>query len=443
MFKTGYVQDMNDKKIKLYSPEIDRVLETVENKRTFDIANEEKSYKSKKTATILQEIFNQIQNIKPEENGPDKTWSIWLRSHRGPLSAFADYEEYQEMKENGEIDDLEDLKSLWKAFYPEKIKWHMVSFVLYDRNFFVTFDSKVQIKINLDSYKLNGTRFKDSIKIKFLTWLSEEIKSEINKFCKDPKSYNKCLSKNLPLSKRFGKIKRMILWEKSENVNRLDEELGLSNLKKFENAVKKIDKEKTIKKITADDYFHFCEICYDANQYFQRSEKINPREKYRRMADGRDEGLLKVDGSSQKAFIRWYNNRFAGGHPWEICRGGNSTHISLMVSKEKEGWKLFLQGYSRIRVVETAKMAIALFENKTPYVLINANQIINMIKGKDTVGIVPENITPRYCHSYFPEEDEIFDFINPWYDKELEKIIKKYAEWYPVNTLKINNKPKI
>lgn len=38
---------------------------------------------------------------------------------------------------------------------------------------------------------------------------------------------------------------------------------------------------------------------------------------------------------------------------------------------------------------------------------------------------------------YFPEKDGIFDFMNPWYDKELEKIIKQYAEWYPIKKLEL------
>lgn len=63
-----------------------------------------------------------------------------------------------------------------------------------------------------------------------------------------------------------------------------------------------------------------------------------PEDKYRKMADGRDEELLEVEGDTQQAFAEWFNNRFRIGHPWKICRGGNETHISLMVHKDNYGW---------------------------------------------------------------------------------------------------------
>jgi len=41
-----------------------------------------------------------------------------------------------------------------------------------------------------------------------------------------------------------------------------------------------------------------------------------------------------------------------------------------------------------------------------------------MINGADYIGIVPEGIFPRYCHSMFPRED-IIDFLNlPWEERD-------------------------
>ncbi len=134
------------------------------------------------------------------------------------------------------------------------------------------------------------------------------------------------------------------------------------------------------------------------------------RDKYKKMADGRDEGLLDIDGDSGKTFEKWYLDKTVRvGHPWEICRGGNSTHISLIVHKGKDGWQLYLAGSSRARVVE----------------------------GSDYCGIVPKSMIPKYCHSCFPEEDEIIDFINPWHDKGVIEVIKEYATWYPLDKLEL------
>ena len=157
------------------------------------------------------------------------------------------------------------------------------------------------------------------------------------------------------------------------------------------------------------------------------------------MADGRDEGLLEISGDSQKAFEEWYEKRSYMGHPWEICRGGNTTHISFTVHRYEKGWKLYLSGSSAGRVVETSKMAVALFEHEIPFILADAEQMLSMLKGNDYLGIVPEGIIPKYCHSYFPDEDNIHDFINPWYDKDIVKAIEKYAEWYPVEIIEIKS----
>lgn len=424
------------KKVKLYAPEIDNIIERYGNRGLSSTTMTDEWYQSKKTADFLRNILNVLQYIKTNEDDQDKIWSLWIQIERGPLSAFISDEEYNEMKETGEIENFEDVQSLWKSYYPEKTKWYKMSFILYEREFFVIFDSKLQVKIDLTTGKLTGDRLDDE-HIKFFTWLFTEIENQVNTFRNDPIGYNRFISEHLPLRKRFGKIKRMTLWNNIKGIDRLDEEFGRDNLKKFEKVVKVVKEEKFIKEITADDYFRYCAICYDANEYFQNLKQLTPRDKYRRMADGRDEGLLDIQGNSQKVFETWYKNRFHGGHPWEICRGGNTTHITLMVHRGNEGWKLYLHGSSRTRVIETAKMAIALFEHNIPFILGDAEQMIHMLKGVDYLGIVPEDVIPKYCHSYFPEKDKIHDFINPWHDENIVKTIEKYAEWYPVETLEI------
>ena len=57
------------------------------------------------------------------------------------------------------------------------------------------------------------------------------------------------------------------------------------------------------------------------------------------------------------------------------------------------------------------------------------------LKGIDYLGIVPEDVTPKYCQSFFPKEDQIIEFINPWHDDEIVKVIKEFSDWYPVDIL--------
>jgi len=61
--------------------------------------------------------------------------------------------------------------------------------------------------------------------------------------------------------------------------------------------------------MTANDFFSYCEICYDANDYFSKSDQgLTPLQKYRDMADGRDVGLCSIEGNSEVAFNEWYHH---------------------------------------------------------------------------------------------------------------------------------------
>jgi hypothetical protein len=82
-------------------------------------------------------------------------------------------------------------------------------------------------------------------------------------------------------------------------------------------------------------------------------------------------------------------------------------------------------------------MAIALFDNNIPFILTDVQGLLHMLEGSDYCGIVPKSMMPKYCHNCFPEEDEIIDFINPWHDKEVIEVIKKYATWYPIDKLEL------
>lgn len=425
---------MHAKVKKLFSPEIDAIVERFGSSA---IGHREHSYEAKKVAAILHNLFASIQPIKPKIDFRDKIWSLWIRSERGPRSAFADDEEYQELLDLGEISSPADLEAMWQSYYPEPEKWHKVTLLQYEREFVLTLDSKLQIQMHLDTDRLSGADLDGDAQIEFLRWLRSEIENLVARITADPDGYHQFLTENLPLRKRYGKIKRTLLWEHVKGIDRLDQELGEANIEKFEQVVQAMNEEKLLTAMTADDFFRYCEICYDANDYFPNSKAITPKEKYRKMADGRDDGLLEVPGDQPQALAEWYETHPRVGHPWEICRGGNSTHISLQAHRDPNGWKLYLAGSSRVRAVETAKMAIALFAHQIPFILVDAEPMARMFRGQDFVGIVSEGIIPRYCHHYFPAEDQIHDIINPWLDEEVANVVSQYAEWYPLDMLAV------
>lgn len=191
--------------------------------------------------------------------------------------------------------------------------------------------------------------------------------------------------------------------------------------------------------MTSGDFYRYCEICYetqDYNYYGKNRIKLSPKEKYLSQADGRDCGMRSIDGDDPEAFEKWYEvDSRCGGHPWEICRGGNSTHISLYVKRESNGWRLILDGSSRVRVAETVTMAVELHKKGIPIDVNEKKEILRMIKGEDFLGVVPHDVTPKYCHGSFPAEDNIIDFVNPWFNPEVEKVIKEKAVWYPIKPL--------
>lgn len=101
----------------------------------------------------------------------------------------------------------------------------------------------------------------------------------------------------------------------------------------------------------------------------------------------------------------------------------------------EKGWKLRLAGSSSVRVVETVKMALALYINNISFVLEKAEEILRMIKGIDFIGIVPETIIPRYCYGFFHDEDRINDFVNLGFERVKEIIEKSY--WYPIEEVRL------
>jgi hypothetical protein len=80
-------------------------------------------------------------------------------------------------------------------------------------------------------------------------------------------------------------------------------------------------------------------------------------------------------------------------------------------------------------------MALALYNDRIPFTLEKAEEILRMIKGIDHIRIVPETLIPVYCHSIFPSEDRINYFMNLGFERT-EKIIKR-AKWYPVEEIRL------
>jgi hypothetical protein len=258
------------------------------------------------------------------------------------------------------------------------------------------------------------------------------VKEIVYSIVQDTIKYNNRIEERLSKRNRVGRISRQDYWDAVPDARRLDKELGDEKIRKLREILFDIEGEPDLRIMTAIEFFTICSICYDSNKELPYDPKWTPKKKYEIHADMRDEGLTEIDEASEDAFREWYRSKRFGGHPWEICRGGSTTHISLRVREtENEKWQLILARSSFARVIETVNMALALHAHFVPFHLANAREIIRMVTGNDYLGLVPEGVRPKYCHDLFPEHDRIIDFMDPWFDGSCEPF-QKFIYWYPL-----------
>jgi hypothetical protein len=377
-------------------------------------------------------LVHELKKLKTQ--GEDGFRSLFIQAERGDISNFGDYEEYLQ---EGEVEHYEDFVELYESEYPDAVKWYTLSFSEYQNVYYIAIDGSLTIQANAADFQKDLQHSHDEL----CDWLYQKVNSTVKKLAENADEYNAYVENNLSYRKRYGKLLRSDYWSiNQEEKDYFASDFADEDIKRFkkiaETSVLKTHKNK-IKRMNAGDFFGFCKICYEANDYFSKQNKpLDAKEMYLNMADGRDCGLRSICTDSDAVFLQWHTNEsHCGGHPWEICRGGNSTHISLYVHREANEWMIILAGSSRTRAVETIRMALALHKNNIPFNLRDADELYRMLTGQDFIGIVPEYVFPRYCHSSFPKEDRIIDFMNLYHEHE-QKIINK-AHWYPIDHVEL------
>jgi len=255
-------------------------------------------------------------------------------------------------------------------------------------------------------------------------------------------AYNGSVEEKLPARKRVGKILREAYWsvypeEKAAYLEHITPEEICDFTERMQTQPTDAPAAR-LPEMTAKLFFNCCRLGYQANDY-EGAGQLSPRELYRANADGRHDGLLDLPEDSADAFSDWIDNGYKGGHPWEVCRGGNSTHISLFARRDEKGWWLELAGSSYGRSVETIKFYLALAHNGLPVSLYKGPALAAMVTGQDYIGIVPEGIIPRYCDDWFPREDKFLQFMN--LPLENTEAVARVAEWYPLEEIKLSANP--
>lgn len=377
----------------------------------------------------IKKIRSLISVIEPIKEVHEDTWTFWIEVPCGSLEESLKEAAKEERCLPEEIES--ECKADWEYRYlGESFKWYQLSLrsLNYQPEFILAFD-RYFVMLKNDALRGANRLFKEQRLL--LSFLAKRLKEILDAIVQGPDLYNKMLENRLSKTRRFGRIKRCDYLATVKNARRLDKEIGKRKMQKFAKIVSIIEQEHPIEKMTADDFFRFCEICYDANKRYSGSKEWTAKEKYKRYADGRDEGLTVIKGSSEASFRKWFHSKRWGGHPWEICAGGSTTHISLRVSEENKQWHLQLAGESLAKVVETVNMALALHKRGIPFQLAGAKEIFKMVSGQDYIGIVANGSGTKYCDDAFPEEDNIIDFMDPWWEESFENF-KPSIYWYPL-----------
>lgn len=342
------------------------------------------------------------------------------------------------VKELGDFSyELSSLDHVWNILFPDKgEKWHHLHVNKYKHTFYITHVDGGGGSLEVEQKK--GVRAMDSKGAPSysvenhgqLTTVWKTLIESAHKWLKvarkDWIKANKRIQIEYPLRHRYGVAPNALIRASLPDVYRLDKQLGRGRTWKLVRLVEDgffLKTEDTeVSSMTAADYFQYCRIAYIAGKRKGETvdESLSGREMYSRYADGRHEGLLDIDSTSEQEFADWIDGkhpkRKGGGHPWEIKRGGNTTHIDLTVSRpssyRQEGFKVELRGESIGRMVETIRMFLAIHEAKFPISIANSEGVRKRLLAQDNIGFIPFYASLHRANQHFSHDEDVFDVMH-------------------------------
>ena len=318
---------------------------------------------------------------------------------------------------------IESIDHLWDLIFPDqKGKWHHLKIVKYREVYFIyLLDGDLPfLEINpkgQENHFENVTAW-NPLLISACIWLKSVKKNWMKA--------NRAVQENYPLNHRLGLVSNSLIRASLPEIYRIDQALGKVKTKKFirlvESGYFRNDKKTTCSTMTADHFFDYCKIAYIAGQRKDDpiDKSLSGREMYESYADGRDEGLLEITGNSPQEFSDWLDGKHpkktTGGHPWEIKRGGNTTHIDLYVSRpqysRKEGFQLILSGPALGRLKETICMFLAIYDAGLPITIVDPEGIRQRLLAQDNIGIIPCYDSLHRANQQFREDQAVFDVLH-------------------------------
>ena len=421
----------NSKQFRLIAPDVDHLL------HCFHDGHMNPHAPTPALTAAMAPLFDTLRELAPLDSN-DEAKTIWLQIPRGTI---ADYDSYEDMLECGEVESREEYETRWREDYPGEVKWYeLVLIESFDQCGSLRFravacDDRTIISSSWDRNMETYHPFLEEPAVLLCSLLNDAAAVSMEKLRNG--TYNDEVRANLPYWFRTGVIRRTALWEKDPEYSKQNALDGLTpeTVEEFKrllcSGVNDVQKIGRIKAFTANDFFRACALGYKALGY--DCEDRSPSELHRKYADGRDEGLTGacyglnegpgIDFDNPVAWNQWYFGARSGGHPWEIVRGGNSTHVDLVVRHDERDleWmlpagKISQEEYERRkanagfyflisgkhRPLESVTFYTTLSAAGLPVILNDAEEIMARFDGSDYVGIVPRHDSTKYCESTFP-----------------------------------------
>lgn len=154
--------------------------------------------------------------------------------------------------------------------------------------------------------------------------------------------------------------------------------------------------------------------------------------------------MLDIESDSEQAFADWIDytrpKRSRGGHPFEIKRGGNTTHIDLSVyrsnhSVDRDKLIVSICAGATHRLREAICMCLAIHQAGLPILIADADGIRKRLLGQDNFGIIPYFDSLHRANQSFHEHESVYDVL--YYDDlgRYKTRIKPFIIWEPLPIL--------
>jgi len=329
-------------------------------------------------------------------------------------------------------------------FGPNQEDWTMVHVTLYENTYYCYWTEwnlslELSIKGKIKKPAFWSLDDDDSKKFSYmLTRFTTVAKRVTNDWLR---VYRETLKK-LPLDMRYGILPQAVVWKYYPEWYRVDISLGKMKTARFAEYVRvgkfRDDYAGQHREMSLALFMKYCQVAYKANlRQFKGAigKDLSGLEMYKRLADGRHEGLVELPPESADAFKQWYHSGRGGGHPWEVYRGGNTTHIDLGVTAKADGWSVFLRGSSTSRMAETIRIALALVKEGLPVEIHDAEELRTRLLGMDNMGIIPKFIMNHRAAQNFEKGDRVYDCAH-LHDFSRKNRILPFISWKSIDPIR-------